>query len=170
MIRHQPDDFSRRLESRRNVVSLVRLTTRCRYCDRRLVESRAVDVPHGLAHPKCWEARLRAGRPALWLVDRAGVACRSSLDPALEDGAHAALREVTGLCPVPAVLRERVLAFLQWCTARGLVPALPIELHRGGGMVKLHAQRSPQLFRMLLHVGRELREAEHVARMRAEAG
>jgi hypothetical protein len=125
---------------------LVPLTARCRFCDRRVHPARAIDGRFGPAHERCWEERLRAGRPHLWLVDRAGVARRSGLAPELEDGAHAALRELSQCGPVIPALRERTLAFLSIATKQGFVPALPNEVPGPYGERRTH-----DLLRALYH-------------------
>jgi hypothetical protein len=161
-VRWQPDAFAEEREQRLTRASVVRLTTRCRYCHRRVHPVCAVDVPHGVAHEKCWERRLRAGRPALWLIDRRGAPRRSRLAPELEDGAHSAMRDLAGLCPVISTLRERTLVFLAMATKQGIVPALLNEIpSRHIGKVRqvaldtLYRKRLSQLFDLQLRLAVE---------------
>ncbi len=127
-VRWQPDAFARERERRLERGAIVKLTTRCRFCDRRVHQALAIEVAHGVAHESCWERRLRERRPDLWLVDRRGGARRSKLGAELEDGAHAVLRELANACPVILALRERTLAFLAVATRQGFVPAFLCEI------------------------------------------
>ncbi len=163
-VRWQPDAFARERERRFERGAIVKLTTRCRFCDRRVHPACAVEVAHGVAHESCWERRLRERRPDLWLVDRHGVARKSALGAELEDGAHAVLRDLANLCPVFAALRQRTLEFLSLATKQGFVPAFLCEIPdrhvgrrlRESTLVGLYRIRLSKLFDLQLRLAVEV--------------